>query len=113
MTLSLTEAEYRSLIQTTFDRIGLAFDGVDPDQAECEQALGAMTITLSDGSRCILSSQPSVRQLWLALASRGTAFHFNWDPARKQWWDDKGKGIELVSFLKQFFLESVRLELAL
>jgi frataxin-like iron-binding protein CyaY len=73
----LTEPDFRAKIQSTFDRIEKPFEGVDPDIAECEQALGSMTITLSDKSRCILSAQPSVRQLWLALAARGTAFHFN------------------------------------
>ncbi len=109
----MTETEYRALIQETFDRISRAFDDVDPDQAECERIPGSMTITLADGSRCILSSQPSVRQLWLALAAKGTAVHFNWDASREQWWDDKGKGIELKSFLSRYFQEVLGQELAL
>jgi CyaY protein len=113
MTHALAETEFRKLIQDTLDRIERAFADVDPDIAECEQSLGSMTITLSDRSRCILSTQPSVRQLWLALASRGIAFHFNYDTATRTWVDDKGKGIELLSYLKGFLKESTGLDLSL
>lgn len=99
----MTEAEFRRIMQTTLDGIEKAFESIDPDVAECEQALGSMTITFADRSRCILSAQPSVRQLWLALAAKGTAHHFIWDGAR--WLDDKGKGIELLSFLESYFKE--------
>src|SRR4051812_11938803 len=101
----MTEAEFRQRVQTTLDRIEKGFENVDPDLAECEQSLGSMTITLSDRSRCILSVQPSVRQLWLALAARGTAYHFNFDETSRKWIDDKGRGVELVSFLKNYFAE--------
>jgi iron donor protein CyaY len=100
----VTEPEFRKTLQATLDRIERAFEDIDPDVAECEQSLGSMTITLADRTRCILSAQPSVRQLWLALAARGTAFHFNWDGAH--WRDDKGKGIELEGFLAQFLREA-------
>lgn len=99
----LSEAEFRKIMQTTLDRVESAFEGVDPDLAECEQSLGSMTITFSDRSRCILSAQPSVRQLWLALAAKGTAYHFIWDGSH--WNDDKGKGIELLAFLESYFGE--------
>jgi CyaY protein len=107
----LSEQDYRAKLQATFDRIASGFEDVDPDVAECEQALGSLTITLADRSRCILSAQPSVRQLWLALAAKGTAHHFNWDDSRQAWIDDKGKGFEVVSFLRDYFRESCRLEL--
>jgi iron donor protein CyaY len=67
--------------------------------------MGSLTITFSDRSRCILSTQPSVQQLWLALASRGTAYHFNYDQVSGKWFDDKGKNVELMSFLEKFFQE--------
>lgn len=99
----MTEIQFRRIMQTTLDAIEKEFENVDPDIAECEQSLGSMTITFADRSRCILSAQPSVRQLWLALAAKGTAHHFNWDGAK--WIDDKGKGIELLSFLESYFRE--------
>jgi CyaY protein len=103
--LEISESDFRKLIQSTLDRIERPFSEVDPDLAECEQSLGSMTITFADQSRCIISAQPSVRQLWLALASRGTAYHFNWQPDARQWLDDKGRGIELIRFLEGFFKE--------
>lgn len=104
--MALSEPEYRELIQRTLNRIEAAFESVDPDVAECEQSHGAMTITFSDGSRCILSAQPSVRQLWLALAARGTAYHFNYDEAAGVWRDDKGRDVELISFLEKYLSEA-------
>lgn len=103
--VTLSETEYRKKIQEAFDRIDRALADVDPDLAECEQSLGAMTIALADRSRCILSAQPSVRQLWLAVAALGIAHHFNFDPKLGRWLDDKGKGIELMSFMKSFLKE--------
>ncbi len=108
----MTEKEYRLKISETFDRIEKAFAEVDPDVVECEQSQGAMTLTLADGSRCILSAQPSVLQLWLALASRGVAFHFNCEQGGWSyvWKDDKGKGIELFSYLTSYLNEVTKLE---
>jgi iron donor protein CyaY len=69
-----------------------------------------LTITFGDRSRCILSAQPSVRQLWLALASEGTAYHFEFDRGSAAWRDDKGRDIELHSFLKQYLKKKTGLE---
>ena len=108
---TLSEPEFRQSVQATFDRIEKAFESVDPDIAECEQSLGSLTITFSDDTRCILSVQPSVRQLWLAMAAKGTAIHFNYDSGR--WVDDKSKGIELVAYLNGYFQDSHQLSLNL
>ncbi len=105
------ETAFRKRIQDLFQKIETAFEQVDPDLVECEQTLGSLVITLADQSKCILSVQPSVRQLWLALASRGTAYHFNFDENLGQWKDDKGKGVELISFLKNFIKESAGIEI--
>jgi CyaY protein len=107
------EGEYRSKVQEVLAQVEAAFSDVDPDVAECDQAMGSMTITLSDQSRLIISMQPSVRQIWLALAAKGTAYHFNYDAGKAQWWDDKGRGVELLSFLNQYFRESCKLDLQL
>ena len=107
------EAEYRRRVQAVFDRIEKAFAQVDPDVAECEQVMGSLTITLADQSRCILSSQPSVEQLWLALAAKGMAFHFNFDPIQKVWLDDKGKNIEILSYLSRYLEEATGKEIKL
>ena len=108
-----SETDFRKIMQSTLDLIEKVFTDVDPDVAECDQSLGSMTITFADRSRCIISGQPSIRQLWLALASRGTAYHFNWNASSQQWVDDKGRGIELLSFLKTYFKEVTGLDFKL
>ena len=107
----LDEKDYRQKIAETFDQIEKAFERIDPDLAECSQSQGALTILFPTGSKCILSAQPSVRQLWMAVAARGVAFHMNWDLAKRQWWDDKGKGVELWAYLRQYLRESAQVEL--
>jgi CyaY protein len=104
-TSQFPESEYRKKIQQVYDVIEKALADVDPDLAECEQSNGVLTITFSDRTRCILSGQPSVRQLWVALAALGTAYHFNYDAASGKWIDDKGRDIELLSYLQKFLQE--------
>lgn len=101
-----SEGQYRSWIQKSFDRIETCLENVDPDVIECEQQFGALTLKLPSGARTILSAQPSVRQLWLAMASKGVAYHFNYDGSKEQWWDDKGLGIELFACLGSFLKEA-------
>ena len=116
MSVFNSEAEYRACIKKTVDQIGKAFENVDPDVAECEMQFGALTILITKGpkgAKCILSAQPSVQQLWLAIASRGVAFHFNYDPAVQKWLDDKGKNIELTSYLNAYLLAETGLDLKL
>jgi iron donor protein CyaY len=105
-----TEQEYRKKIQETYDVIEDAFSDVDPDIAEVEQSMGALSIRFGDGSKCILSAQPSVRQLWLALASRGTAHHFNLDTASGRWIDDKKPELELFAVLRKVLRESYEID---
>lgn len=102
----MEEKEYRQLVDKTFRALERAFDNVDPDEAEFENSQGAVTIRFSNGTRCILSQQPSVRQLWVAVAAQGVAYHFNYDAASATWRDDKGKGIELISCVKSVVKES-------
>jgi frataxin-like iron-binding protein CyaY len=73
---------------------------VDPDELEVEMGLGTLVFQNKKG-KIILSTQPSVRQLWLAAAHMGRALHFNFEATKKQWWDDKSQGIELNKFLEE------------
>lgn len=104
--MALNEVEFRKKIQETFDRIERALVDEDPDQVECENSHGSLTLRVSDGSRCILSAQPSVRQLWLALAARGTAHHFGYEPLSGTWTDDKGQGLEVLTLIEKYIVES-------
>lgn len=108
---AMTESEFRALAKSIYDRIEAQFEEVDPDQVECEVAQGALTLTLENGARWVLSQQPPVRQLWLAVASRGQAFHFDFDSDPARWMDDKGRGIELLGYLEQLLNEEAGLKL--
>ncbi|MBI3542171.1 MAG: iron donor protein CyaY [Deltaproteobacteria bacterium] len=109
----MDEKEYRRIVDGTFRRLEKAFDSVDPDVAEFELSQGSITILFSDRSKCILSTQPSVRQIWLAAASRGRAYHFDFDPASERWLDDKGKGVELLEYVRVLVKETAGVELSL
>lgn len=110
---ALPEKEYRALVDQAFKTIERAFDNIDPDLAEFEHAQGSVTILFADGTKVILSTQPSVRQVWLAAAARGVAFHFDYDPQNTCWRDDKGKGVELLAYVKTLVRESAGVELKL
>lgn len=120
------EAEFRKNVEIILEKIEKAFASIDPDVAECEQAFGALTITFNDRSRCILSSQPAIQQIWLALAAEGVAYHFSLmdhlmgvpmtsdtaspkdsESPKKKWMDDKGRGIELLSFLSDYLSRKI------
>ncbi|MCZ6749633.1 MAG: iron donor protein CyaY [SAR324 cluster bacterium] len=106
----MTEPELRGLVKQVYDRIDAAFEDVDPDVAEVEVSLGSLTIQLADGAKWVISVQPPVRQLWLAVASIGRAFHFNYDPAAGAWNDDRGEGIELMAHLQGLLKEHAGVE---
>jgi CyaY protein len=110
---SLTEPEYRAKLQAVYDRVLNALDHVDPDVCEADLSQGALTIKLANGARWVLSGQPPVRQLWLAVASRGRAFHFDYDPTGDAWRDDKGEGLEVVSLLETLLREDAGLKVKL
>jgi len=102
---AMTESEFRRLAKAMHDRIEAQFDQVDPDDVECDVAQGALTLTLRDGARWVLSQQPPVRQLWLAVASKGRAFHFDYRAADGRWHDDKGENVELLAYLEALLQE--------
>ncbi len=112
METPMSETAFRANLDALFSRVQRSFDEVDPDLAECEVQFGALTVVLpAKKSKIILSAQPSVRQLWMAVASRGIAHHFSWDVPSQKWMDDKGQGIEAESFLKKLLLEEIRIDL--
>jgi CyaY protein len=102
---NLTEARFRALAAGIFQRVLTAFEPVDPDVAEAEESLGTVTIRLPDGSRWILSVQPPARQIWLAVASLGRAYHFDFNPADESWRDSKDPRSELLTKLSALLRE--------
>lgn len=101
----MEEKAYRHLVASTFKQIEDAFEDVDPDVVEASRAGDVITLLFPDGMRCMISPQPPVRQIW--LAARANAFHFNYDEATHSWLDDHGRGLELMTYIRDLVQEEV------
>jgi CyaY protein len=95
----MEEKTYRHLLDEIFARIDAAFERVDPDLAEVALSQGTLTITYPGNLRLMLTPQPTPRQLWVAFRDR--AWHFDYDPARGRWMDDRGLGIEVCKLIEE------------
>jgi CyaY protein len=100
----MDESTYEKLAADAFLAIGDAFENVDPDLVDCEIAGDVVTLTLPGGKRCIINTQRSVRQIWLAANARG--WHFSWEESRGRWVDDKGRGNDLYGTIVAVVKES-------
>ncbi|MBK8980626.1 MAG: iron donor protein CyaY [Planctomycetes bacterium] len=61
----------------------------DPDELDTDLAMGVLSMTFADGTKCILNRQSAAHQIWLAQGAR--AWHFAPDDAG-EWQDTKGRG---------------------
>lgn len=93
----LDESTYNQQVAKVFRRILAAADQLDPDELEADSTGDMVTLTAASGEKCIVNTQRAVRQIWVAGKSQG--IHFSFDEAAQQWRDDKGKGLELFSFV--------------
>jgi len=108
----MEDKEYRQQVAVIFEHLAASFDMVDPDLAEAELSQGALTIATGK-SKIILSPQPPVQQIWFAAASLGVAVHFNYSADSDKWTDDKGRGLELFSYLEEVLEKTAGLRLNL
>jgi len=91
----MDEPTYQKLADAAFRAIGDAFEDVDPDLVDFEQAGDVVTLTLPGRKRCIVNTQRPTRQIW--LAANAQAWHFSWDESKKAWMDDKGRADDLFA----------------
>jgi CyaY protein len=96
--MTMDEKQYRQLLDDAFARIDRAFEDVDPDVAEVSVSQGTLTITFFEKQRLMLTPQPAPRQLWVAFRDR--AWHFDWEPSRRAWLDDRGQGVDLFALIE-------------
>lgn len=99
----MDEARYNQLVAALFKRMVAAADGIDPDVLEAETTGDMLTLTAPSREKCIVNTQRAVRQIWVAGKSQG--IHFSYDEATGTWKDDKGRGLELFSFVAQVVRE--------
>ena len=97
--MAIDEKSYRQLLDQAFARIDDAFEEIDPDLAEVALSLGTLTITYPGNLRMMLTPQPSPRQLWVAFRDR--AWHFDYDPTKDRWLDDRGQGIDVYKLIEE------------
>lgn len=95
----MDEQRYLELAHATFQRIIAAFDDVDVEDADVEPAGDVITITWRNGRQCVINTQRSARQIWLAGGER--AWHFQWDETAHAWLDAKGSGAELFATIAE------------
>lgn len=91
----LDESTYNGLVAQSFKRMLHALDQLDPDLVETDATPDMVTITASNGEKCIVNTQRAVRQLW--VAGKGMGIHFDWHASSGTWVDDKGKSLELFA----------------
>ncbi len=95
----MDESRYNGLATAVFKKIVAACDAVDPDVLEADSTGDMVTLTASSGEKCIVNTQRAVRQLW--VAGKGQGIHFSYDEAQGRWFDDKGKGLEVLAFVAE------------
>lgn len=95
----LDEPTYNRLVADAFKKLLAAVDRLDPDVVEADSTGDMVTIASPKGEKVVVNTQRAVRQLWVAGRSQG--IHFSFDPADGRWKDDKGKGLELFSFVSE------------
>ena len=61
----------------------------DPDELDCDLAMGVLSMEFADHKKCILNRQSAAQQIWLAEGA--SAWHFAQDAAG-DWVDTKGRG---------------------
>jgi CyaY protein len=93
----MDEARYNQLVSALFKRMLAAADALDPDVLEAESTGDMLTLTTPTREKCIVNTQRAVRQIW--VAGKGQGIHFTYDDATGTWKDDKGKGLELFTFV--------------
>ncbi len=99
----MDEARYNQLVAAAFRRLLAAADTLDPDILEADSTGDMITLTARSREKCVINTQRAVRQIW--VAGTGEGIHFAYDDATGTWKDDKGRGLELFSFVAQVVKE--------
>jgi CyaY protein len=88
--------EFGKTADAVMDRVLRQLETFDPDELDCDLAMGVLSMTFADETKCILNRQTAAHQIWLAQGA--SAWHFAIDAATGRWLDTKGRG-ELTQVL--------------
>ncbi|WP_339471035.1 iron donor protein CyaY [Pseudomonas sp. EL_65y_Pfl1_R83] len=105
--MSLTEARFHDLVDSTQEKLEDIFDdsGLDVD---LENSAGVLTVKFENGTQLIFSRQEPLRQLWLAARSGG--FHFDFNEEDHNWQCDSSDEL-LSEMLARLVLEQAGADL--
>ncbi|MET0385094.1 MAG: iron donor protein CyaY [Polyangiales bacterium] len=101
----MDEREFEKRAAEAWKHVLDLFEDFDPEDADVEQSGDVIRIDYRGGQRVVLNTQRPARQLWLAGGSR--AWHFNFDPTKGLWFDDKDRGDELYATLSALTLSAI------
>ncbi len=106
----MDETRYNQLVGAAFQTLMRALDKVDPDLLDADSTGDMVTVTSASGQKVVVNTQRATRQIW--VAGKGLGLHFSFE-ADGRWMDDKGKGIELFSFVAEAVqaMSGIQLEL--
>jgi CyaY protein len=99
----MNETEYLLLVDGVFKRVQDLCEPIDPDAVEAYAAGDVLTLTFADRARCVINTQRSTRQIWMAAGAN--AWHFRYEVETGRWVDDKGRGEELFATLARVVAE--------
>lgn len=83
----MTTQEYLHLADACLGRVAKWLESFDPDEADYSTTDGMVSIEFPDRVRFVLNRQSGNHQMWFAAGVR--AWHYDWDPARETWVDDR------------------------
>lgn len=105
----MDEHAFARAADRAMDRIEDVLGDLDASRLDVERpAAGVLTMTFSDGSKCVLNTQKPTRQLWLAYGA--TAWHFAQRPSDDSWRDVRQPELELHAVLAQLVLQASGLQ---
>ena len=79
--------EYQRRAEACLQRVAAWLEGFDADEVDYSGGDGKVTFEFPDGVRFVLNRQGAASQMWFAAIDRAT--HYDWDPQRETWVDDR------------------------
>ncbi len=88
--MSLSDADYHAKAHALLARIEAQIDAWLEDDVvdiDTHRTGGLLELSMPDGSKIVINTQPPLQEIWLAARSGG--YHFKWDGSR--WVDREGE----------------------
>jgi CyaY protein len=105
----MDDKTFDELVARLWRRLTDAIDTIDPDVVEATTTPDMVTVEIAGDKTVVINTQRAVHQVW--VAAQGHGLHFDWDPARASFWDDKGQGLELLAFVAHVLRDEAQVDL--